>query len=113
MTLNYDVSMSVICIRSMCGHECLALKNVICFVIGYLVVMEIYITFCVIHTCSIGPINICVANMGFVLLCRRPGDYRFTSYSYVTCRNVMSRRIVMIARGVMYDIRHPCQEEAL
>ena len=25
----------------------------------------------------------------------------------------MSRRIVMVARGVMYDIRHPRQEEAL
>ena len=26
-------------------------------------------------------------------------------YTYVTCRNVMSRRIVIVARGVMYDIR--------
>ena len=33
------------------------------------------------------------------------GDYRFTSYNYVTCINAMSRRIVMVARGVMYDIR--------
>ena len=33
------------------------------------------------------------------------GDYRFTSYNYVTCINVMSRLIVMLARGVMYDIR--------
>ena len=33
------------------------------------------------------------------------GDYRFTSYYYVTCINVMSRRIVMVARGVMYGIR--------
>ena len=33
------------------------------------------------------------------------GDYRFTSYNYVTCINVMSRRIVMVACGVMYDIR--------
>ena len=33
------------------------------------------------------------------------GDYRFTSYNYVTCINVMSRLIVLLARGVMYDIR--------
>ena len=33
------------------------------------------------------------------------GDYRFTSYNYVTCINVMSRRIVMVAHGGMYDIR--------
>ena len=44
-----------------------------------------------------------VANMGFISLYRR--DYRFTSYDYVTCINVMSRRIVMVASGVMYDIR--------
>ena len=25
-------------------------------------------------------------------------------YNYVTCKNVMSRRIVMVTRGVMYDI---------
>ena len=43
-TLNYDLSMSVILIRSMCGHECLVLKNVLCFVMGYLVAMETYIT---------------------------------------------------------------------
>ena len=41
------------------------------------------------------------------------GDYRFTPYSYATCKNVMSRHVVMLARGVMYDIRHPRQEEAL
>ena len=40
-------------------------------------------------------------------------DYRFTPYNYVTCRNVMSRRVVMLELGVMYDIRHPRQEEAL
>ena len=34
-------------------------------------------------------------------------------YNYVTCKNVMSRCVVMLARGVMYDIRHPSQEEAL
>ena len=40
--------------------------------------------------------------MGFVLVCRRG----FTPYNYVTFKNVMSRRIiVMVARGVMYDIR--------
>ena len=33
-------------------------------------------------------------------------------YNYVTCKNVMSRRVVMVARGVMYDIRHR-QKEAL
>ena len=33
------------------------------------------------------------------------GDYRFTSYGRVTCMDVMSRRVVMVARGVMYDIR--------
>ena len=37
------------------------------------------------------------------------GDYRFTPYNYVTCKNVMSRRDVMVACGVMYDIRHPRQ----
>ena len=26
--------------------------------------------------------------------------------------NVISRRVVIVARGVMYDIRHPRQEEA-
>ena len=55
--------------------------------------------------------NTTVANMGFVSLYRR--DYRFTPYNYVTCKNVMSRRVVMVAHGVMYDIRHPRQEEAL
>ena len=34
-------------------------------------------------------------------------------YNYVTCKNVMSRRVVMVVHGVMYDIRHPRQEEAL
>ena len=33
------------------------------------------------------------------------GDYRFTSYNYVTCINVMSRCVVMVVRGVMYDIK--------
>ena len=54
------------CIFTMCGHECLVLKNVICFVIvGYLVVMERYITLflsvqflCDTYIC-IGPINVC------------------------------------------------------
>ena len=32
------------------------------------------------------------------------GDYGFTPYNYVTCKNVMSIRIVMVTRGVMYDI---------
>ena len=41
------------------------------------------------------------------------GDYRFMPYNYVTCKNVMSRRVVMLVRGVMCDIRHLCQEEAL
>ena len=41
------------------------------------------------------------------------GDCGFTPYNYVTCKNGISRRSVMIARGVMYDIRHPRQEEAL
>ena len=59
VTLNYDASMSVVFIRSMCGHECMVLKNLLCFVMGYLVVMETCITFCVIHTYSIGPINMC------------------------------------------------------
>ena len=31
-------------IFTMCGHECQVLKNVLCFVMGYLVVMETYIT---------------------------------------------------------------------
>ena len=50
---------------AMCDHECLLLKNVLCFVMGYLVFMETYITlfdsavFYVIHTCRIGPINVC------------------------------------------------------
>ena len=35
------------------------------------------------------------------------GDYRFTTYNYVTGINVMSRRIVMVLRGVVYDIRQP------
>ena len=34
-------------------------------------------------------------------------------YNYVTCKNFMNRRVVMVARGVMHDIRHPRQEEAL
>ena len=36
-----------------------------------------------------------------------------TPYNYVTCRNVIGRRIVMVERGVMYDISHPRQERAL
>ena len=44
-----------------------------------------------------------VANMGFVLVCR--GDYGvYACIINVTCKNVMSRRIVMVTRGVMYDI---------
>ena len=43
VTLNYDLSMSVICIRSMCGHECMVLKNALYFVMGYLIAMKIYI----------------------------------------------------------------------
>ena len=41
------------------------------------------------------------------------GDYRFTPDNYVTCRNVMSRRVVMLAHGVMCDVRHPRQEGVL
>ena len=44
-----------------------------------------------------------VANVGFISLYWR--DYGFTSYNYVTCINIMSRQIFMVARGVMYDIR--------
>ena len=32
-------------------------------------------------------------------------ESKFMPYNYVTCKNVMSRRIVMVARGVMHDIR--------
>ena len=49
----------------------------------------------------------------WVLYHHTGGDYRFTPHNYVTCKNVMSRRVVMVARGVIYDIRHPRQEEAL
>ena len=38
--------------------------------------------------------------MSLVLVCQRG----FTSYNYVTCKNVISRRIVMVASGVTYDI---------
>ena len=41
----------------------------------------------------------------WVWYCYVGGDYRYTPYIYVTCRNVMSRRIVIVACGVMYDIR--------
>ena len=28
-------------------------------------------------------------------------------YNYVTCKNVIGRRVVMLAHGVMYDVSHP------
>ena len=44
--------------------------------------------------------------MGFISLDYIGGDYKFTSYNYVTCIiNGMTRGIVMVVRGVMYDIR--------
>ena len=54
-----------------------------------------------------------VVQQTWVLYHYTGGDYRFTPYNYVTCKNVMSRRIVMVACGVMYDIRHTRLEEAL
>ena len=63
---------------------------------------------CLEHVCAGGD---SVSNMGFVSL------YRWglwsTPYNYVTCKNVMGRRVVMVAHGAMYDIRHPRQEDAI
>ena len=49
--------------------------------------------------------------MGLILLYRR--GFYITPWNYVTCRNVMSRRIVMTTHEVMCDIRYTRQEEAL
>ena len=49
--------------------------------------------------------------MGLVLLYRR-GLYIY-ALELCYCKNVMSRRIVMTTHGVMCDVRHPRQEEAL
>ena len=40
-------------------------------------------------------------------------DKRDLYCNCVTCKNVMSRRVVMTVHEVMYDIRYPRQEEAL
>ena len=65
---------------------------------------------CLEHICAGGGGS--VANMGLVLLCRR-GLYIYAlelCYVGMSWADVLS---VMLVRGVMCDVRHPRQEEAL
>ena len=76
--------------------------------------LEVFPTFapCLGHICAGGGGS--VANMGLVLLYQGGGGlYCALELCCLYCRNVMSRRVVMTAHGVMCGVGYPRQEEAL